>query len=195
MVHEIDIFYLKNQLLIAMPHLADPNFAHSITYLCEHNDKGAMGVVINRASNFTFGDILEQLNITSPYSEVSAQPVLMGGPVQTDRGFVLHRPIGDAAEPRWESSIAIGENVFLTTSRDIIEAIANKEGPDSYLVALGYAGWDGGQLEDEINANFWLNAPVEERILFDTPIENRWHAAAKMMGIDLNLVATEAGHA
>lgn len=195
MVHESDIFYLKNQLLIAMPHLADPNFAHSITYLCEHNDKGAMGVVINRASNFTFGDILEQLNITSPYSEVSAQPVLMGGPVQTDRGFVLHRPIGDAAEPRWESSIAIGENVFLTTSRDIIEAIANKEGPDSYLVALGYAGWDGGQLEDEINANFWLNAPVEERILFDTPIENRWHAAAKMMGIDLNLVATEAGHA
>lgn len=195
MVHESDIFYLKNQLLIAMPHLADPNFAHSITYLCEHNDKGAMGVVINRASNFTFGDILEQLNITSPYSEVSAQPVLMGGPVQTDRGFVLHRPIGDAAEPRWESSIAIGENVFLTTSRDIIEAIANKEGPNSYLVALGYAGWDGGQLEDEINANFWLNAPVEERILFDTPIENRWHAAAKMMGIDLNLVATEAGHA
>ena len=183
-------YSLKNQFLISMPHLAGPDFAHSITYLCEHNDKGAMGVVINHPSSANLGEIFNQLDIPCSNDNIRQQIILVGGPVQTERGFVLHKGQGD-----WNSSVKIGSDLYLTTSQDILENIAKEQGPESYIVTLGYAGWDSKQLEDEISQNFWLTSTADEDIIFNTAVENRWQAAAKILGIDLNLVATEAGHA
>ncbi len=181
---------LTNQLLIAMPTLADPNFSQSVAYLCEHNADGALGIVINRPSGITVGELLEHLEIPLEDSEVAARPVYAGGPVQRERGFVLHRPLGD-----WDSSLTVADDLGVTTSRDILEAIARDEGPEEWLLALGYAGWGAGQLERELAENTWLNGPASLDILFHRPTDQRWYAAAASLGVDLSLLSSESGHA
>jgi putative transcriptional regulator len=181
---------LTNQFLIAMPGLADPNFSRTVTYICEHNSQGAMGIVVNRPISLQLGDMLDQLNISATCAGARELPVYLGGPVQTDRGFVLH-----SGGRIWDSTLQITPQVSVTTSKDILEAIAQGQGPDRALIALGYAGWAGGQLEDEMSANAWLSGPATEEILFRTPAEQRWRAAARLLGVDLDLLSSEAGHA
>ena len=182
--------YLTNQFLIAMPAMDDPNFAHTVTLVCEHSDRGALGIVINRTLPRTLGEVFDQLGLDATRSKVNDQPVLRGGPVHTERGFVLHSPHG-----KWESSLPFSERMHLTTSRDILDALAAGQGPDNAVIALGYAGWDAGQLEDEMARNAWLTVDAEERVLFATPVEQRWHAAARLLGIDLTTLSSDAGHA
>lgn len=179
----------RGHFLIAMPSLKDPMFAHTITYVCDHNAEGALGIVINHPLELKLGEVFRQLELPQT-GKMSTQTVLSGGPVQIDRGFVLH-PGGR----RWESTIEVSPDVSLTASRDILESMAADEGPDKALVALGYAGWDAGQLEEEIASNSWLTVPAENHILFDIPCEQRWAAASQYLGIDLNLIHSQAGHA
>ena len=181
--------YLNNQFIIAMPSLADPNFFHTVTYLCQHNQEGALGIVINRSAEMKLGDIFKQMNIRATSLCAAETPVFAGGPVQQERGFVLHTTGGG-----WDASMVISESISLTTSRDVIEAIAVGKGPEQYMVALGYAGWGEGQLEQEILANAWLNTPYSQHVLFDEPINMRWRAAAEQIGIDINQLTTQAGH-
>ena len=181
---------LANHFLIAMPGLQDPNFSRTVTYLCEHTDQGAMGIVINRPTDITLGDLLGQLEITTRLDWVRDTPVYQGGPVQTDRGFVLH-----SAGVDFDSTLNIPSDISVTTSRDVIEAIAGGEGPERTLIALGYAGWGGGQLEQEMSANSWLSGPADSEIIFRLDSEARWLAAARLLGVDLNLLSGEAGHA
>ncbi|MCE3284082.1 MAG: hypothetical protein K0R70_338 [Steroidobacteraceae bacterium] len=183
--------YLTNQFLIAMPAMEDPNFAQTVTLVCEHSERGALGIVINRTLPMTLGEVFDQLGLDSSRSRVNDQPVLRGGPVQTERGFVLHSP----AAGTWESSLPFSDRMHLTTSRDILDALAAGEGPESAVIALGYAGWDAGQLEDEMARNAWLTVDADERVLFSTPVEQRWQAAAKLLGIDLRALSSDAGHA
>jgi putative transcriptional regulator len=182
--------YLTNQFLIAMPAMDDPNFAQTVTLVCEHNDQGALGIVINRALPMNLAEVFEQLGLECAGSRVTRQPVLRGGPVQTDRGFVLHTPQG-----RWESSLPFSERMHLTTSRDILDALAKGDGPASAVVALGYAGWGAGQLEDEMAHNAWLTVPADDRLVFDTPLDERWQAACRLLGVDLLHLSSDAGHA
>lgn len=181
---------LTNQLLIAMPGMPDPNFSTTVTLICEHNDEGALGIVINRPLTLTVGGLFEQLDLQDPDPVAAANPVLMGGPVGPERGFVLH----DTAHS-YENSLAISSEICLTLSRDIIDAMATGDGPSKSLVALGYAGWDAGQLESEMLANSWLNVPATAEIVFDLPFTDRWRAAARAFGIDLNRMSLDAGHA
>jgi putative transcriptional regulator len=180
---------LTNHFLIAMPALADPNFSHTVTYICEHNDKGAMGIVINRPLELTLGEVLEHMQITPGQKVEVKRPVLAGGPVQGEHGFVLHTPVG-----KWSSSLPITDDIAVTTSRDILMAMADGKGPERFLVALGYAGWGAGQLEQEMANNAWLSGPADPHVLFDLPLDQRWTAAAALLGIDLNLLSTEVGH-
>ena len=180
---------LRDQFLIAMPALSDPNFDHSVTYICEHNEEGAMGIVINRLMSLTMAEVLAQMGI-EPSNRFNTQlHVHEGGPVQPEHGFVLHTPVG-----AWESSLQVGDGIALTTSRDIVSAIAHGEGPRHYLIALGYAGWGPGQLERELADNAWLSSPASSQILFDLPIEERWGAAAALLGVDLSLLSSDIGH-
>ncbi len=181
---------LTNQLLIAMPGLHDDNFAHTATYICEHNEQGAMGIIINRPTSLQLYDILEQMDIVEPSPKGGSEQIYIGGPIQPERGFVLH---GDQRD--WDSTLHIMPQISITTSRDILQSIINGEGPEEHLIALGYAGWGSGQLEQEIASNVWLSGPANHQILFHTPPEQRWRAAAKLLGVDLNLISTEAGHA
>lgn len=181
---------LANNLLIAMPALADPNFSRTVTLICEHSSEGAMGIVINRVTNLKLREILEQLNIDAGQSPLADTPVYFGGPVQNSRGFVLHEPLG-----KWEATLAVTDTLGVSTSRDILEALAHNKGPDRFLIALGYAGWGAGQLERELTENSWLNAPAAREILFKLPVEQRWKAAAQLAGVDLALLSSEAGHA
>jgi putative transcriptional regulator len=183
-------FSLTNQFLIAMPALADPNFHGTVTYICEHNDQGAMGIVINRPLSLTLGEVLKQMHIPTEEDTIGRQVVFMGGPVQTDRGFVLHNPVGE-----WDSMLRINDELGITTSKDILEDIATGMGPKRMLVALGYAGWGAGQLEQELAENVWLCGPADTRIIFDTPWQQRWEAAAAVMGVDLNQISNQIGHA
>lgn len=182
--------YLTNHFLIAMPQLADPNFFHTVTYICEHNSDGALGIVINRPLEMRLGEIFTHMNIDGATAQAADLPVYLGGPVQQERGFVLHQPPGD-----WESSLRITDTIAVTTSRDVLAAIADGTGPKRALVALGYAGWGAGQLEQEMADNAWLSGPADARILFDLPDQQRWHAAAALLGVDLNLLSGDAGHA
>jgi putative transcriptional regulator len=182
--------YLTNQFLIAMPNLNDPNFSHTVAYLCQHNREGALGIVINRPAEIGIREILEQLHIKPLSDKVNAIQVYSGGPVQQERGFVIHTP-----NTRWDSTLVVSETIALTTSRDILEALAIGEGPDKILIALGYAGWGEGQLEKEIIDNAWLNTPFAEQILFDTPVDQRWNEAAGQIGIDIKRLTMPAGHA
>lgn len=180
----------KDQYLIAMPQLESPHFHHSLTYMVEHSHEGAMGIVINRPLELRMSDVLEHIGLETDCAHTAHIPIYSGGPVQTDRGFILH----DNAS-RWEMTAAITQDIHLTTSQDILEAIANGSGPSKFLIALGYAGWSAGQLEQEIAANAWLNTKASDELIFDCPIEDRWHLAAKELGVDLNLLSTQAGHA
>ena len=181
---------LANQLLIAMPGMADPNFSSTVTLICEHNDEGALGIVINRPLNLKLGGLFEQLQLENPDSAALDHPVLMGGPVGPERGFVLH----DTSH-QYENSLAVSSEICLTLSRDVIDALASGRGPEKSLVALGYAGWEAGQLEAEMMANSWLNVPATIEIVFDMPFAERWAAAAQALGVDLALLSPDAGHA
>lgn len=181
---------LTNHFLIAMPALADANFSRTVTFICEHTPEGAMGLVINRATDLHLRDILDQLDITTDNALTAASPIYLGGPVQNNRGFVLHEPIG-----KWDSTLAVTDTLGVSTSRDILEAIAENRGPDRWLIALGYAGWGAGQIEREMSENAWLSGPANRHVLFETPLEQRWNAAAGLVGVDLNMLSSEAGHA
>jgi len=181
---------LANQLLIALPSLADPHFARSVALICQHDDEGAMGVVVNRPSEYTLGDVFEQMDIKVEDEELRAQRVLAGGPVHPDRGFVIH----DGGR-EWDSSLAIADDLYVTTSRDVLEAIARGEGPARAMVALGCAGWGAGQLEFELVENSWLTVPADADLLFTTPLDARWELAADRLGVDMMHVTDYSGHA
>lgn len=183
--------YLTNQLLIAMPSLADPNFSQTVTLVCEHTDRGALGIVLNRPLEMRLGEVLDQLALPNHDPLLAEQTVLRGGPVQPDRGFVLHRPTGKA----WDSTLEVSDTLHVTTSRDILESMARGDGPAETTMALGYAGWDAGQLDEELLQNSWLTAPCDESIVFGVPFEQRWHAAAKLLGVDLARISHIAGRA
>ena len=179
-----------NQLLIAMPGMLDPNFSTTVTLICEHNDEGALGIVINRPTTLTMAGLFEQLDVDNPDPDAADLPVMSGGPVGIERGFVLHGP-----EFHFENTLPVSSDIRLTLSRDVIDAMAAGDGPDKTLVALGYAGWGAGQLEDEMLANSWLNVPATPQIIFDTPFAERWDLAARTLGIDITSMPTDAGHA
>jgi putative transcriptional regulator len=181
---------LKNQLLIAMPSLQDPNFSRTVTYICEHSDEGAMGIVLNRPTELSLSDVLKHMQIDGDLGDAAEQSVFLGGPVEGERGFVLH-----SHTPPWDSTLAINQDISVTTSRDILEAMAQGTGPAQTLVALGYAGWGAGQLERELQDNAWLSGPANRSILFELPPDQRWEAAARLLGVDVNLLSNEAGHA
>lgn len=181
---------LRDHFLLAMPALSEGIFSHSITYICEHGESGAMGIVINQPLELSVEEIFEHLQIT-PRRDFSSQPVMAGGPVQIDHGFVLHRN----CDTQWEASLKVTPQITLTTSRDILRAIADDEGPRDHLIALGYAGWSAGQLEQELAENSWLTLPADSDIIFATPAEKRLGAAAAQLGIDMNLISGDAGHA
>ena len=182
---------LTNQLLIAMPTLMDPNFHQTVTYVCAHNEDGAMGIVINRPMSIALGEVLDQLELSTDDPGIENQIVYQGGPVQKDRGFILYPGGGD----QWDSSITISDRISVATSRDILEAIAQGRGPEETLIALGYASWGAGQLEQELSENAWLVAPLDEEILFRLPHEQRWGAAAALVGVDLDQISDQVGHA
>lgn len=181
---------LKNQFLISMPSMAESNFSHTVTYICEHDDEGAMGLIINRPTDIPLDEIFSQLDINSDTRAHGKQPIYSGGPVQTDRGFILH-----PNDKQWASTIKIAGNISLTTSKDILAAIARDEGPQDCLVALGYAGWSPGQLEQELADNFWILAPANEDIIFNTPHEQRLNAAVAQLGISVEQLSPHSGHA
>jgi len=181
---------LEGQLLIAMPGMQDPNFNETVAFICKHDENGAIGIVVNRPSDMSLGEVCRQLKFETDLGDEDDQPIMNGGPVQPDRGFVLHQ-----SEQSFDSTVDPDASVKVTVSQDVLRAIARGEGPKPALVALGYAGWASGQLESEIAANAWLNAPVEPSILFETPIGERWRAAAELIGVDLSRVTSYAGHA
>ena len=184
-----DESYLSNQFLVAMPGLEDSNFNHSVTLLCEHFEKGALGLVINRPTDLHLSEMLDQMGVER--ERMSGDPIVYwGGPVQPERGFVVHSGPGT-----WDSTLRLDEDLYITTSRDVLGAIGRGEGPDRYMVALGYAGWGEGQLESEIMSNSWLNTPVDRAVLFGTPAPDRWLAATRLLGVDVSHLASVAGHA
>jgi putative transcriptional regulator len=181
---------LSNQLLIAMPGMADPNFNSTVTLICEHNALGALGIVINRPMQLNLGGLFEQLSLDQADPSAAQAPVLDGGPVGRERGFVLHLPQGE-----FESSVEVSADIQLTLSRDILQAMAEGRGPDRSLVALGYAGWEAGQLEQEMLHNTWLTVPATPEIVFNVPFSDRWSAAANIIGVDISRISPHVGHA
>lgn len=181
---------LTHHFLIAMPGLVDPNFHQTLTYICEHNENGAMGLVVNRPMDLALSDILDQMDISGVDSELAGHRIFYGGPVETQRGFVLHQPCGD-----WQATLDTGAGIGVTTSRDILQALAEGRAPRHLMVTLGYAGWAGGQLEHELSQNAWLTAAADPTILFELPPEKRLDAAAAQLGIDMRMLSTDAGHA
>ncbi len=181
---------LTNQFLIAMPSLLDPNFQRTVTFMCAHNEEGAMGIVINRPTDLALGEMLSHMDIEPNDTMDGAQPVLEGGPVQRERGFVIHQPAGD-----WDSMLRVGDDIGIATSRDILAALARGDGPTRSVVALGYAGWGAGQLEQEVLENAWLSGPADASIIFDVPYEKRWETATRALGVDPDRLMGGAGHA
>lgn len=184
-----DYASLSNQFLIAMPSLADPDFERSVTLICEHTAEGALGLIINKSTNLNIGEVFDQLDLDHANIREPEQPVMHGGPVATNRGFVLHDD-----EEDWESTLRLGDDLALTTSRDILAAIASGKGPEHYLFALGYAGWTAGQLEAEMAENAWLSVQRADELIFEAPLAERWHAATRLLGIDPERLSTTAGH-
>ncbi len=196
--------YLTNHVLIAMPTLADPNYFQSAVLICQHTEEGAMGIIINRPTDISLSEILTHLGVSSeedkpktPDEEIiddssvmDKTPIYVGGPLQRERGFVLHEPNG-----KWESSVVISDEIAITSSKDILEAIASGKGPEKQFVALGYCAWAPGQLEDEIAQNLWLSGPMRTNLVFDVSDDDRWQAAATSIGVDLNLISGKPGHA
>jgi putative transcriptional regulator len=181
---------LTHHFLIAMPSMADPHFAQTLIYICEHNEKGALGIVVNKPIDMTLSALFEQINIPLGDNGLRDARVHYGGPVQIDRGFVLHRPLGS-----WHSTLAISEGLGLTTSKDILEAVSTGGGPDNVLVSLGYAGWSADQLEQEIAQNAWLTVEANADVLFTEPAEQRLPAAMRLLGIDFSRLSDAVGHA
>lgn len=182
-------------LLIAMPSLTDPYFAKSVTFICAHNQEGAMGIIINRPTDMTYGALFEKISLQLQNQTLSPRPVLYGGPVQPERGFVLHQQTGD-----WDSSITVADDITVTTSKDILHAVAEGGGPKTLLVSLGYAGWGAGQLEQEIAQNAWLSVKPKDqttlcKLLFDTPHEDQLSSAMALLGFDPSMLSDVAGHA
>lgn len=182
---------LRDHFLIAMPTMADPHFTHSVIYICEHSPEGAMGIIINLPLSIYLGDVLQNMNIETSDDKVARTPVLAGGPVQQERGFVIHR----SSIEKWESSLALTKQISITTSKDILLAIASHKGPKDAIIALGYASWESGQLEREIAQNSWLCGPADPQVLFDIAPENRWRAAGALLGVDMDCLSYEVGHA
>lgn len=186
---------LTNQFLIAMPGMADDQFAGSVVYLCEHNERGALGLVINKPIDIKLTNLFEKVDLHLGRVDLRDAPVYFGGPVQTERGFVLHDRVGTEESP-YHSTLAIpGSAVEMTTSRDVLEALSSGAGPRRVLVTLGYSGWDAGQLEDEIGRNGWLTVQAEPSVIFETPVEQRYDKALSLLGIDPRMLSQEAGHA
>lgn len=183
-------FNLTNHFLIAMPAMADPFFTRSVIYVCEHNKQGALGVIVNRPIDMRLATLFEKIDIKLDDARIGDLPVYFGGPVQSDRGFVLHRPLGD-----WMSTLKVSEDVGLSSSRDVLSAVAEKGVPGDIIVALGYAGWEGGQLEKEFADNAWLSIPADPRLLFDVAPENRLGGALDKLGIHFSQISDVAGHA
>lgn len=181
---------LANHLLIAMPTLQDPNFDHAVIYICEHNAQGAVGLIINRPMQFPLKLVFDQLQIEPLTQEKNQNPLLFGGPVQTERGFVIHRPYGT-----WRSSLVLGEDVTVTTSSDIIHAIAKDTGPKDAIIALGYSGWEESQLDEELYKDAWLVCPYRAEILYEVPYEERWFYAGQSIGVNMNQIYLGTGHA
>jgi len=181
---------LQDHFLIAMPAMADPNFTETVTYLCKHDAEGAFGIVINRPSDLSLAEMLGQLAIELKDRGLAEKAVVHGGPVEPQRGFVLHR-----SNEAFEATLAIGSDVKLTSSPDILSALGRGAGPEPVLVALGYAGWGRGQIEAELANNTWLTVPASAAIIFDTPFEQRWTAALGLPGVDIQRITDYAGHA
>ncbi|SET82883.1 YqgE/AlgH family protein [Thalassotalea agarivorans] len=181
---------LENHLLIAMPSLDDSFFHKTVTYICEHNEEGAMGLIINLPLNLTVNDLLNHINQEDKHLATREQQVLTGGPVAQDRGFVLHSP-----QPGWRSSLSLSRDIMITTSKDILDALGTEQAPNDFIVTLGYAGWSAGQLEQELQENAWLTIPASTEILFQTPVPQRWQKATELLGIDVGHLSNDIGHA
>ena len=186
---------LTNQFLIAMPGMADDNFSGAVIYLCEHTEKGALGLVINKPIDITLRNLFEKVELSLTRDDLAESPVYFGGPVQTERGFVLHERLSDAVSP-YSSTLSIpGGGLDMTTSKDVLEAVSNGAGPKKLLITLGYSGWGAGQLEDELGRNGWLTVDAAPEVIFDTPIEQRYDRALSLLGFDPRMLSQEAGHA
>ncbi|WP_375138947.1 YqgE/AlgH family protein [Azohydromonas caseinilytica] len=183
---------LTNQFLIAMPGMTDDNFAGAVVYLCEHSDKGALGLMINKPTDITLQNLFEKVDLRLDRADLIDEPVYFGGPVQTERGFVLHETQPGNA---YSSTLAMPGGLGMTTSKDVLEALSHGAGPRRVLVTLGYSGWGAGQLEEEIARNGWLNVQADPDIIFDTPPEQRYARALALLGIDPRMLSGEAGHA
>lgn len=181
---------LTHHFLIAMPAMVDPNFARTLTYICEHNEQGALGIVVNRPLDMTLESLFERIDIPLGARQFAALPVMFGGPVQTDRGFVLHRPVG-----KWQATLPVRDVLGLTSSRDILQSVGSAGEPEEFIVSLGYAGWAAGQLEHELAQNAWLTVAADPGIIFEVPPEERLPAAMQLLGFDLANLSDVAGHA
>ncbi|MEY3381439.1 MAG: YqgE/AlgH family protein [Hylemonella sp.] len=189
---------LTNHFLIAMPGLDDATFSRSVVYLCEHSERGALGLVINKPSEINLQNLFDKVDLRLGREDLLKQPVFHGGPVQTDRGFVLHDPVAspdpEASEPVYSSSILVPDGLAMTTSRDVLEALSSGAGPRRVLVSLGYSAWGEGQLESELGENSWLTVAADESVIFDTPIEQRYDRALGLLGLQAWMLQPEAGH-
>jgi putative transcriptional regulator len=189
-----DSINLTNQFLIAMPSVRDETFSRAVIYLCEHNEKGALGLVINKPSDIKVRNLFEKVELELDRDELAEEPVFYGGPVQTERGFVLHHKLGEGF-PKYSSSLSIPGGLEMTTSKDVLEALAAGTGPHKVLITLGYAGWGAGQLEEELGKNGWISVSAEPGIIFDTPVDERYDKALQLLGIDAAMLSADAGHA
>ncbi len=183
-----------NQFLIAMPGMGGDAFAGTVVYLCEHTDKGALGLVINKPIDITLKSLFEKVELTLDREDLAKTPVFYGGPVQSERGFVLHERLGDEGG-HYSSTLKIPGGLEMTTSKDVLEALSSGAGPKKVLITLGYSGWGAGQLEDEMGRNSWINVDAAPDIIFDTPVEQRYDKALSLLGIDVRMLSQEAGHA
>ena len=187
---------LTNQFLIAMPGMGDGTFAGTVIYLCEHTEKGALGLVINKPIDITLKSLFEKVELSLDRDDLAEVPVYFGGPVQTERGFVLHEPLAAGGEDGpYNSSLKVEGGLEMTTSKDVLEAISSGAGPKKVLVTLGYSGWGAGQLEEEMSRNGWINVDAEPGIIFDTPVSQRYGKALSLLGIDASMLSSDAGHA
>lgn len=184
---------LTNHFIIAMPGLADPMFHKSVSFICQHTDEGAMGLTINHPTDIPFSELLSQLNIPLTDEKLASLPVYLGGPVETGHGFILHT--NEGGFDHWKQTMKINDHISLSSSKDILIAIANGEGPSDFLIMLGYAGWGSGQIEREMEENSWLNVPADNDIIFNTPYDKRWESAALSLGVDIHLISGDIGHA
>uniref|UniRef100_E6QWY2 Putative transcriptional regulator n=1 Tax=mine drainage metagenome TaxID=410659 RepID=E6QWY2_9ZZZZ len=186
----MDTIDLTGHFLIAMPGMEDTRFARTLTFVCKHDEDGALGVIVNRPIDMRMSDLFSQTGLTSDDTGLGERPLYFGGPVETERGFVLHQTKG-----QWQSTLMVGDQLALTTSRDILDALAQGDGPERFMVVLGYAGWSADQLESELAQNSWLTVPAQADVIFDLPVEERLDAATHLLGIDYTNLSNDAGHA